>query len=189
MAEEKKAKRGVRRVGSARAASSPEPEGPVMSGNTCGHGGCGHACRVRYVGQTSHLRDHHALHAARGVTHVWSAAIVTGLAVVLTGTIGYSVVQARDGAMPPANTRGRVVAATREDVMAVQARLDDMQRMLETLRYECRSQDGGSSDVMDTGDMPDGEVRPDAPRQDHASGTDDGAFRNTLPHAPTGNGR
>jgi hypothetical protein len=40
------------------------------------------------------MRDHHAVVAANGVQHVWTAAIIAGLAVVLTGAIAYSAVQA-----------------------------------------------------------------------------------------------
>ena len=95
--ETKKGKRLVRRRATtskvASDASSPIPDGPV-SGGTCGHEGCGLACNVRYVGPTSSLRDHHMLHAARGVTHIWAAAVVTGLAVVITGSVAFSSVQA-----------------------------------------------------------------------------------------------
>lgn len=55
-------------------------------------------CKVRYVGPTSHMRDEHILHAARGMTHVWTAAIVTGFAVILTATIAFNAVQAKTDA-------------------------------------------------------------------------------------------
>lgn len=72
--------------------NSPVPCGP---GSSCGHSGCEDVCRVRYVGPTSHPRDHHAQEAAHGAKHVWTAAIVAGLAVVLTGAIAYSAVEAQ----------------------------------------------------------------------------------------------
>ncbi len=80
---------------SAKAGSSPIPKGPcggfTEESNVCGHMGCsGSKCKVRFVGPTSHIRDHHIVHAARHASHIWSAAIVTGLAVVLTGAIGYA---------------------------------------------------------------------------------------------------
>lgn len=95
--EELKTKRTVRRRASA--ANSPEPSGPVPptppADPACGHGGCGVACKVRYVGPTSHVRDEHILHAARGMTHVWTAAIVTSFAVVLTAAIAFNAAQAK----------------------------------------------------------------------------------------------
>ena len=95
--EATKTKRTVRRT--TKTMSSPVPSGPVGGaviggGTTCGHSGCETACRVRYVGPVSSIRDHHIIHAARGVAHVWSAAIVAGLAIVLTGAIAYTAVQA-----------------------------------------------------------------------------------------------
>jgi len=79
-------KKRVRRI---KAAHSPEPCNP-----TCGHSGCGKTCNVRYCGPTSPMHNHHIVNASRGVAHVWSAAIVAGLAVVLTGAIAYTAVQA-----------------------------------------------------------------------------------------------
>ena len=73
-------------------ANSPVPSG--MGGSMCGHSACNTVCRVRYAGPTTHMRDHQIVHAARGVAHVWSAAIVAGLAVVLTGAIAYTAVDA-----------------------------------------------------------------------------------------------
>src|SRR3989344_2830556 len=56
-----------------KAANTPAPCGP---GSTCGHSGCeGGTCSARYV---------------------WTAAIVAGLAVVLTGTVAYTSAQAQD---------------------------------------------------------------------------------------------
>ncbi len=70
-----------------KAANSPAP-GP------CGHSHCGDTCRVRYIGAVSSIRDHHIMHVARGVSHVWTAAIIAGLAVVLTGAVAYSAANA-----------------------------------------------------------------------------------------------
>jgi hypothetical protein len=95
-----KSKKNVRRRVS-KAAHSPVPIGPIgglgedeSQEAPCGHTGCSRMCNVRYVGPTSHLRDHHILHAARGVSHIWSAAIITGFAIVLTGAIAFQAVQA-----------------------------------------------------------------------------------------------
>jgi hypothetical protein len=76
-----------------KAANTPIPCEP---GSTCGHSGCKETCNVRYSGPTTGLRDHHAAVAANGVQHVWTAAIIAGLAVVLTGAIAYSAVQANE---------------------------------------------------------------------------------------------
>lgn len=87
---ETKAKSSARRP--KKDANSPVPSG--VGGSMCGHSACNTVCRVRYAGPTTHMRDHHIVHAARGVAHVWSAAIVAGLAVVLTGAIAYTAVDA-----------------------------------------------------------------------------------------------
>jgi hypothetical protein len=103
--EELKPKKPVRRRRVMKAANAPEPTGPVGGSTTeepmepmasmCGHSGCtGGDCNVHYVGPTSHMRDHHIVHAARGISHVWSAAIITGLAVVVTGAIAFNAAQA-----------------------------------------------------------------------------------------------
>lgn len=110
------------------AASSPAMDPKTMF-NTCGHDSCSpSACNVRYVGPVSHMRDHHALHAARGVTHVWTAAIVSGLAVVLTGVLAYSAAQAQ--------TR-RAPAAPAPDMRAVMQRLDRMEVMMKDVAQRC----------------------------------------------------
>jgi hypothetical protein len=77
-------------IRSKKAGNSPAPTkvGP------CGHSHCGDVCRVRYIGPVSNMRDHHILHTARGVSHIWTAAIIAGLAVVLTGAVAYSSVNA-----------------------------------------------------------------------------------------------
>lgn len=135
MSEEKKnTKRPMRRravTSVASEGSSPMPDGPVPS--SCGHHGCtGGGCNVRYVGPTSHVRDHHVLHAARGSTHIWGAAIITGLAVVLTGTIAFSSVQAREG-----QEVRRMEAKSRADVAKVVARLEMMEKALKELKTLC----------------------------------------------------
>jgi len=79
--------------------NSPEPAPqftePSMA-PLCGHSHCQDRCRVRYIGPTSHIRDHHILHTARGVAHVWTAAIIAGLAIVITGAIAFSAVNAQN---------------------------------------------------------------------------------------------
>lgn len=122
------------RSGPARkAGNSPAPCGP---GSSCGHSGCGVSCQVRYVGPTSHPRDHHAQAAAHGVKQVWTAAIVAGLAVVLTGAIAYSAVEAQSP-----SSKG-------SDSNSVSRRLDKIEERLRDLSERCvvqpKSEDTGS---------------------------------------------
>lgn len=127
------------------AASSPAPS-PMNAFNTCGHDGCNSGgCNVRYVGPVSHLRDHHALHAARGVAHVWTAAIVSGLAVVVTGVLAYNAAQAREMPAP----RGPSV-----EMRAIMERLDRMEAMMKDVAERCSpppaDQQGGDNGAPDT---------------------------------------
>ena len=116
------------------AASSPTPDA-MGAFNACGHEGCHEGgCKVRYVGPVSHLRDHHALHAARGVVHVWTAAIVSGLAVVITGFLAYGAVQARTVAPP-------VVRGPSPEMLAITQRLDRMEEMMRTTIERCTPPD------------------------------------------------
>jgi hypothetical protein len=121
----KSAHSGTRRrpKASMAAASSPATH-PRSFFNACGHDGCGEStCHVRYVGPVSHLRDHHALHAARGVAHVWTAAIVSGLAVVLTGVLAFNAQAARDSGSrrapppPPPNHQALIDRLDRLEVL------------------------------------------------------------------------
>ena len=77
-----------------KSAIAPPPVGPLGGMSTsdpvCGHSACGAAWNVRYVGPTSHIRDHHILHAAYGASHVWAAAVIAGLAIVITMTVAFS---------------------------------------------------------------------------------------------------
>lgn len=116
------------------AASSSSAEGgapPVESigSSACGHSGCERSCNVRYVGPVSHIRDHHALHAAQGVSHIWSASIITGFAIVLTGAIAFQTAQARTE---------REAAATTQSVRSENAQLVERLNRLETLMLDTR---------------------------------------------------
>ena len=79
----------------AKAGNSPSPSTKSKCA-PCGHSHCDDRCRVRYIGPTTHVRDHHILHAARGISHIWPAVIIAGLAVVLTGAIAYQTVNAQN---------------------------------------------------------------------------------------------
>ncbi len=124
-----KQKRVGRRMASA--ANSPEPSGPM-----CGHGDCGADCKVRYVGPTSHMRDHHIIHAAKGVAHVWSAAIVTGFALVLTGAIALTAAQASTDAKLSVSQSGVKQDLGRE-IRQLNAKLDAMNATVQKLSRTC----------------------------------------------------
>lgn len=66
-------------------------------------------CKVRYAGPTSHPRDHRMYEIAGGVKHIWLASVVAGLAVVLTGSIAYTAVQAETA--PKVRNLNEAVAA------------------------------------------------------------------------------
>lgn len=92
-------KHSRRETDTSSAGNSPAPLGVALQASTCGHSGCeGDACHVHYVGPTSHLRDHYMVHAARGASHVWPAAIVSGLAILLTGVFVHAAVVPNDPA-------------------------------------------------------------------------------------------
>ncbi|HWQ99849.1 MAG TPA: hypothetical protein VN397_03315 [Candidatus Methylomirabilis sp.] len=125
---ETKTKKSSRRGG--KAANAPAPCGP---GSTCGHSGCEGTCRVRYVGPTSHTRDHHVQEAAQGARHVWTAAIVAGLAVVLTGTIAFSAADA---------ATERVKLTEHQQILR---RLENVERMVKDLHKKFIGQDTGAN--------------------------------------------
>ncbi|MDO8617786.1 MAG: hypothetical protein Q7N87_02785 [Candidatus Uhrbacteria bacterium] len=133
----KSKKSGTRRkaMASKSDGSTPIPTGPGSSGPTCGHGGCGSDCRVRYVGQTSRITDHHMFHTARAVTNIWAAAIVVGLSVVLTGAIAFSAVQARSDQATMKVQREN--GALRSDAARIANRLEMMEKALQDLRSLC----------------------------------------------------
>lgn len=147
---EMKPKRPVRRR-VIKAENSPEPMGPVgglasdmATGSMCGHSECGDQCGVRYVGPTSSLRDHHIVHAARGVTHVWTAAVITGFAIVLTGAIAFNAAQASmekkidDG---QANVKSDVTM----EVRRLSAKIDAMDTLVRKMARQCLSTGGTTS--------------------------------------------
>lgn len=76
------------------------------------------------------MRDHHILHAARGMTHVWSAAVISGLAVVITGVIAYQSVQARE-------TATRVPARPSTEYVKIMERLDKMEATVRAMQLTC----------------------------------------------------
>lgn len=112
----------------AKAANSPSPSkcGP------CGHSNCDERCRVRYIGPTTHVRDHHILHAARGISHIWPAVIIAGLAIVLTGAVAYQAVSAQNQ-----QNEEKMVQNSTEQILnkldSLETRIDVMERDIEGL--------------------------------------------------------
>jgi hypothetical protein len=126
-----------------KAANSPEPTGPL---STCGHSGCVDKCNVSYHGPTTHVRDHQIHMAAAGVRHIWTASVVAGLAVVLTGTIAYSAVEAK--------ARPTFSAGTKNDGTAmIMQRLDRLEAALRRTEQACLGEEEGvgMNDVAPSG--------------------------------------
>lgn len=123
-----------------RAAVSAPKEGgaapveSIGSGSTCGHDGCSTSpgCNVRYVGPMSHVSDHHAVHAARGVGHIWAASIITGFAIVLTGVLAFQTVQAKSG--PEAEGDRQASSA---QLSRLNARLENLERLMQQTKAAC----------------------------------------------------
>ncbi|MFA6161120.1 MAG: hypothetical protein WC766_02965 [Patescibacteria group bacterium] len=109
---------------SKKVANSPVPS--KMS--ACGHSHCEDVCRVRYIGPVSSIRDHHIMHVARGMSHIWTAAIIAGLAVVLTGAVAFSAVNA--------SNQQRDDVRTAESTGVILNKMDDMQSRLDVLERE-----------------------------------------------------
>ncbi|MEK7473575.1 MAG: hypothetical protein AAB668_02520 [Patescibacteria group bacterium] len=110
-----------------KAASTPIPKGPGSS-PTCGHdGNCTpNACRVTYAGPVSRMHDHHMISAARGTMHIWPAAIITSLALLVTGTVAFYSV---DAAQDKRTAALQKQAANRADIEKIMERLDKIERM------------------------------------------------------------
>jgi hypothetical protein len=84
------------------------------------------------VGPVSHIRDHHALHAAQGVSHIWSASIITGFAIVLTGAIAFQTAQAKTAQSAATGTR----ALQSENAQLIQ-RLNRLEALMLDTRRAC----------------------------------------------------
>lgn len=110
------------------ASSTPIPTGPGSTGPTCGHdGNCTpKACRVTYAGPVTRLHDHHMVRASRGTTHIWPAAVITSLALLVTGSVAfYSVNASQDERTAILQKQ----AANRADVERIVEQLNRIERM------------------------------------------------------------
>ncbi|MCK9360607.1 hypothetical protein M0Q28_00025 [Patescibacteria group bacterium] len=118
-------KKTVRRK---KAGSTPIPTGPGSTGPTCGHdGNCTtNACAVTYAGPVSRLHDHHMITAARGTTHIWPAAVITSLALLVTGTVAFYSV---DAAQDQRTSALQKQAANRADIQKLTEQMNRIERM------------------------------------------------------------
>ena len=117
---------------------------PEQLSAACGHSACGSNCNVHYVGATSSISDHNLHRAAHAGKHIWPAAIVTGLAVVLTGTLAYTSVQAGSTSTvdsPP---------ATQADVDLLVQHLNTVEAQLKDLKAACASTTASTSQSLPT---------------------------------------
>ncbi len=71
---------------------------------------------------------HHILHAARGVSNIWTAVVITGLSLVLTGAVAYTAVEAK--------TTERD-ALTRNEYVRMINRVQEMEKSLKVMREIC----------------------------------------------------
>ena len=87
---------------------------------------------VHIVGPTTQANDHHLIHAARGITHVWTAAVVAGLGVVITAALGYVSLQ-MDAARTTQHTDTAKIALQRIDqrLSSLEGRVHILQLRLE----------------------------------------------------------
>ncbi len=134
-------KKTVRRK---KAGSTPIPNGPGSQSPVCGHdGNCTtHACAVTYAGPVSRLHDHHMITASRGTTHIWPAAVITSLALLVTGTVAFYSVSAAEDQHTSALQKQ---AANRADIERVVEQLNRIERMtadiLKTVKPEPSAED------------------------------------------------
>lgn len=94
-----------------------------------------HEPKVHYVGPTTHINDHHLIHAARGISNVWTAAVVAGLGVVLTATFAYSSVRIQE-----AKAAASISEPVKADLRALSDRISTMERKMELLEIKLRKQ-------------------------------------------------
>ncbi|HVM91101.1 MAG TPA: hypothetical protein VMU11_04375 [Verrucomicrobiae bacterium] len=129
-------KKSVRRR---KASSTPIPTGPGSSGATCGHDGSCSAnnCQVTYAGPVSRMQDHHMVVAARNTSHIWPAAVITSLALLVTGSLAFSSVQAAQDAKTAALEKQ---AANRADIDRIVQQLNRIEAIVTETRDAVKTQ-------------------------------------------------
>lgn len=113
---------------------------PEEMSSVCGHSTCGESCNVHYVGPTSQVTDHHVYRAAHSASHVWAAAIISGLAVVLTGAVAYSSVEASS-----ASSTNDTPAIVQSEVDRLVERLNTVELQLRDVQTACAA--GGQNEL------------------------------------------
>jgi len=120
----------------AKAGNSPMPKGPA-----CGHMSCDSGCHVRHIGPTSNLRDHHAHISSRGVHHTWLAAIVTGVAIVMTGALALQGVYA--GSDDVSNNSAQMeIHKLIQEIHYLTNHVEDLEANLNLLQESCPISNG-----------------------------------------------
>jgi hypothetical protein len=111
-----------------KAGSTPIPNGPGSTGPTCGHEGkcTTNACHVTYAGPVSRLQDHHMITASRGTTHIWPAAVITSLALLVTGSVAFYSV---DASQSERSSALQEQTANRADIAKLEAQLNRIESM------------------------------------------------------------
>jgi hypothetical protein len=111
-----------------KAGSTPIPNGPGSMGPTCGHEGkcTANACHVTYAGPVSRLQDHHMITASRGTTHIWPAAVITSLALLVTGSVAFYSV---DASQSERTSALQEQTANRADIAKLEEQLNRIERM------------------------------------------------------------
>jgi hypothetical protein len=129
-------KKTVRRK---KAANTPIPSGPGSKGPTCGHDGNCSAdnCMVTYAGPVSRMHDHHMVVAARNTSHIWPAAVITSLALLVTGSLAFSSVQAAQDARTAALEKQ---AANRADIDRIVQQLNRIEAIVTETRDAVKGQ-------------------------------------------------
>lgn len=92
-----------------------------------------HEPKVHFVGPTTHINDHHLIHAARGISNVWTATIVAGLGVVLTATFVYSSIRIQE-----AKATAALSEPVKTDLRVLSERISSMERKMELLEAKLK---------------------------------------------------
>jgi len=122
-----------------KAANSPAP-GP------CGHSHCGEVCRVRYIGAVTSIRDHHIMHVARGISHVWTATIIAGLAVVLTGAVAFSSVNAANQNRDDVRT-AQSTSLILDKMQSIESRLNALENQFQQMSARQQAQNSPPASI------------------------------------------
>lgn len=132
-------------------------------GPTCGHEGkcTANACHVTYAGPVSRLQDHHMIVAARGTTHIWPAAVITSLALLVTGSVAFYSV---DAAQTERASALQKQAATRADIEKLTEQMNRIEALTTDILKEVKPE-LSAEDMIKKVNAPVEEVKADAAAQ------------------------